>query len=147
MTRKLRIAASIFFAILALSLAAFWIAGHYRADAWISFNSHTKYYSFNYSRGHLGLLSVLQRNHGQGNDVTFLGGDGPAGFKREFGCQWAVFDNGWTVSLPFWMPVLFCSVLAPLFWRQYTARFSLRSLLVAMTLVAVALGLGVWAAR
>ena len=53
----------------------------------------------------------------------------------------------WIVFLPIWsLMVLAASIgLAP--WIRWSKRFSLRTLLIATTLVAVVLGLIVWAAR
>jgi hypothetical protein len=51
------------------------------------------------------------------------------------------------VRFPSWFPVLISATLSPIPWmRQPRWRFSLRTLLVATTLVAAGLGLIVWAA-
>jgi hypothetical protein len=49
------------------------------------------------------------------------------------------------ISIPDWFPVLVCCGLGALPWRS--TRFSLRTLLIATTLVAGGLGLIVWLAR
>ena len=49
--------------------------------------------------------------------------------------------------LPFWMPVLLAATFAALPWIHWAKRFSLRTLLIATTLVAVVLGLIVWSIR
>ena len=58
----------------------------------------------------------------------------------------------WTESqsrleLHCWFPVLLSIMLAVAPWIRLSKRFSLRTLLIATTLVAVVLGLVVWAAR
>ena len=49
--------------------------------------------------------------------------------------------------IPYWLPCLAAATIALLPWLKWSKRFSLRTLLIATTLVAVALGLIVWAAR
>jgi hypothetical protein len=52
------------------------------------------------------------------------------------------------VGFPVWTPTLFFALLAGVPWIwQFPSRFSLRTLLIATTLVAVGLGLIVWLAR
>jgi hypothetical protein len=46
--------------------------------------------------------------------------------------------------IPYWLPCLATATLAIIPWLR---RFSLRTLLIAMTLIAVVLGLVIWAAR
>jgi hypothetical protein len=48
--------------------------------------------------------------------------------------------NGWYLLLPHWFLALFCATLAAAAWIPWPARFGLRTLLIATTLVAVALG-------
>jgi hypothetical protein len=50
-------------------------------------------------------------------------------------------------TIPHWIPVLLTAVFAAAPWVQRSKRFSLRTLLIATTLVAVVLGLVVYAAR
>jgi hypothetical protein len=53
-----------------------------------------------------------------------------------------------TLEIPYWVPVVFITALAIVPWiRQLRWRFSLRTLLIAMALIAVVLGLAVYAAR
>ena len=50
--------------------------------------------------------------------------------------------------IPYWFPAFVCGIAAVLpWWRRTTWSFSLRTLLIATTLVAVVLGLAVWAAH
>ncbi len=55
-----------------------------------------------------------------------------------------------TIAGPLWCPILLTTLLAILPWTislDRLRRFSLRTLLIATTLVALVLGLAVWAAR
>jgi hypothetical protein len=57
------------------------------------------------------------------------------------------FGN-WEVTVQHWLVILVMGVVAVVPWiRQLRLRFSLRTMLIATTLVAVVLGLIVWAVR
>jgi hypothetical protein len=47
----------------------------------------------------------------------------------------------WNLRIPHWFPVAITAALAAGAWPYWTTRFSLRTLLIATTLVAVVLGL------
>jgi hypothetical protein len=51
------------------------------------------------------------------------------------------------VFIPFWFPALIPAACAAVPWLHWSKRFGLRTLLIATTLVAVALGLIVWFGR
>jgi hypothetical protein len=52
-----------------------------------------------------------------------------------------------TVGIPYWFPVLALAALTATHWIRPTWQFSLRTLLIAMTLVAVGLGAVVYTSR
>jgi hypothetical protein len=51
-----------------------------------------------------------------------------------------------TIVFPHWLPVVVVGVLAAVPWMYWSKRFSLRTLLLATTLVAILLGLAMWTA-
>jgi hypothetical protein len=53
--------------------------------------------------------------------------------------------SGVAYELPYWMLVIFASAVGIVLWTRWSKRFSLRTLLVATAIVAVVLGLIVWA--
>jgi hypothetical protein len=55
--------------------------------------------------------------------------------------------NGLLVGIPYWFPVLLSVTFAAVPWFPWSKRFSLRTLLVVTTLVAMVLGLAVWSVR
>jgi hypothetical protein len=57
------------------------------------------------------------------------------------------FDSRRTIVVPSWFPVLLTATIAGIPWLSTVSRFSLRTLLIATTLVAVVLGLIVWLSR
>jgi hypothetical protein len=71
-------------------------------------------------------------------------------FMGAFPRTWS-FDSsrdGFRITFPHRLPIAVFALLAAAPWiRQLNRQFSLRTLLIATTLVAVVLGLAVWAAR
>jgi hypothetical protein len=65
--------------------------------------------------------------------------------RRALGFGWKVFGNGWQVTVPLWQPVLLTAVCAIAVWLPW--RFSLRTLLIAMTLAGALLAAVVYAAK
>lgn len=62
--------------------------------------------------------------------------------------RWNVYDDGIRINLPYWCLVLTSFAFASASWTSaFMCRFSLRTLLISMALVAVTLGLIVWASR
>ena len=55
------------------------------------------------------------------------------------------FDKfNWLVAVPFWFLVLTCGSLAMIFRLSWPLRFTLRSLFIATTFLAVVLGMAMW---
>jgi hypothetical protein len=62
--------------------------------------------------------------------------------------SFTAFKTLFSVGTPIWFWLILCGTIAVVPWiRQWHLRFSLRTLLIAMTVVAVVLGLIVWAVR
>jgi hypothetical protein len=55
-----------------------------------------------------------------------------------------VYDISRSVLIPFWLPVFLTGVFAATPWVKWSRRYSLRTLLIATTLVAVGLGMVVY---
>jgi hypothetical protein len=62
-----------------------------------------------------------------------------------FGFDWKITKWGWRLCLPYWFVLFVTATSACAPWMRW--RFSIRALLIAMTLVAVALGAIVWLAQ
>ena len=67
--------------------------------------------------------------------------------RRALGFELVNYWNPFAFAIPFWFLVLFLGATAAAPWIRWSNRFSLRTLLIAITLVAVLLGLAVWAIR
>jgi hypothetical protein len=69
-------------------------------------------------------------------------------FKARFRWTRTRWSPGlWYVGAPYWFLTLATAAIATVPWIQLSRRFSVRTLLIATTLVALVLGLIVWAAR
>jgi hypothetical protein len=142
MTRRLRIAVSVFFALLCVVILAFWVRSYQKDD-------------FVYNRDNMDRFATLGSNSGT---VYFYRSTLP-GYSYFQLREWtygsvdatqpqAVFT--WQsplygperIVLPHWLPALLAATSATMPWLRW--RYSLRMLLIAVTLVAVLLGLGIW---
>ena len=61
-----------------------------------------------------------------------------------FGLDASAYPNYVMVYLPHWLPAMIVAAIGTAPWLPWFSRFSLRTLLIATTLVAVVLGLIVW---
>jgi hypothetical protein len=151
MARKLRIAVSVFFGVLTLLLCVMWVRSAWRHDyAHCPLRSPRMLIVQSYHRR----LSLYA-----GERVPFRTGWFPSGWgvdshslakttnqPRPF-WDYSSDQFGRYVLLPHGLPVLVAIVLTSAPWIGWSKQFSLRTLLIATTLLAVMLGLAVWAGR
>jgi hypothetical protein len=132
--------------VVAALLVVLWVRSYSRVEH-IIWNG-AKAFDVSFDRGEVSFSAV--------NDSVMM----PVGFSHGsvsiskdeenpttiFGFGWTTDDDSITAYIPFWFLVLTCAAAAilppPLF-----KRFSLRTLLIATTLVALVLGLIVWLVR
>jgi hypothetical protein len=155
--RKLRIAWSVGWGIACVLLIALWIRSYWR------------YFGYSGSRGDEFIevavfkseLHLYRGPHSYDgsrpwrvfSEPLVSGSDSALEYNRKqyasrLGVGWRRFGLfGWVLqaSISLWWPSLLTVALATLPWLRF--RFTLRSLLIATTLVAVVLGLAVWAIR
>jgi hypothetical protein len=134
--RKLRIAWSVGCGVLCLLLIASWVRSY----------SYSDELRFNIAENRSAWLNSV---NGDASMFTIPVGDpllvhGPAIFgeriERPFPTHGFSFSRksvAWNVPVPLWCPVLIFAALSTAPWLR---RFSLRTLLIGMTLVALALG-------
>jgi hypothetical protein len=151
---KLRIAWSVVWGIACVLLLVLWVRSYWQVEH-IFWNGKTKYAGISIYPGEVTLES---------NDTIFM----PLGWSRVvfpirgndstsdddepktiFGFAWLTEDNSITAYIPFWFLTLACAAIA---WSAFLPpslfkRFSLRTLLIATTLIAVVLGIIVWMTR
>lgn len=147
--RNLRLAWSIAWGVIAILLIVSWIRGYWRWDeisafeaapAPLTFGSvNGKFYFYHMPRSQpdtattpLIIRWVTIQSHKLSSPRYFFNFDPPTIFA---------------LITPSWIPVLICLASVPAPWVINTYRFSLRTLLIATTLVATGLGVIVWIHR
>jgi len=131
--RNLRIAWSAFFGILCLLLIVLWVRSYCFIDALYLELSKSRCLILDSIQG-LFLFGVFPRSTMPPNTNWWLGF-----FELEPGMQ--VIPPTKFITIPIWSAVLICATLALAPWMSLAKRFSLRTLLIATTLVAVVLGI------
>jgi hypothetical protein len=136
--RKLRIAFSAVCGVVCLLLIVLWVRSYYVADGFaVRWNRKIVELTFN-----SGSLEVL-RNNGLGLVTPEL-----RWYRRSPDMHtrlmpsWSLHDKYFHAFCPNWCALLIADALAGAPWLPW--RFSLRTLLIATTLVAAVLGLIVW---
>jgi hypothetical protein len=153
--RKLRIAWSVAWGVVALLLIVLWMQSYWHHDGllirtsgnnFIQLGSENSKLSASWGYGdrpleklvsfHTGLIAAMSRVRGETLDQDKRPVYRGMGFKV---IRWA---NGAGYVLPIWFLLLSATFVGSLPWLRW--RFSLRTLLIAMTLIAVGLGTIVW---
>jgi hypothetical protein len=145
MVRRLRIAVSIFFAVAGVALCVLWVRSYFTRDYLRLRPSENRFFAISSREGIIGLSTWTKGIQGsewelESTPVTGLPPkrkiSNPVGIEifrsEEFGGLSGVF--------PYWLAVLI-SVLTGIGTHWLPSRFSLCTLLIAITLVAVVLGL------
>jgi hypothetical protein len=136
--RYLRIAWSVACGVACLLLITLWVRSYWRADSFHYAGIQSVGISIN-----PGLISFGRSE----TDPTLLG---PLAYQwrhfsrtnpevptRSFGWLWT--DTDFVIEFPIWLSVVICALVSTLSWIPW--HFSLRTLLIAMTIIAVGLGL------
>lgn len=144
--KKTRIAFSVFFGILSLLLIGLWVRSYLRKDGLELPLAHSYFVECYSEKGGLSLvygegavnlqLDTFATPYWSGGELINL---------AHFGYN----DKNRMLSLafPHWFPIICLSVLAATPWVRWSQQFSLRSLFIAMTAIAVSLGFIAWAAQ
>jgi hypothetical protein len=137
---------SFFFGVLTLLLCVMWVRS-YRQVLVMQGGIHTGHaFSFQSKRG------TVQFHCRNGPAIWYLGNGNTKGILMvsqsgqhsfEF-----VNESGFVlVRVPHWFLTLLSGAACSALYSQWSYRFSLRAMLIATTLVAIVLGIGVWLAR
>jgi hypothetical protein len=159
MLRKLRIAFSVVCGILCLLLIALWVRSYWNYERLTCLDS--SFWEFQSSRGAIFLdVTTDSRISSSANSrkLSFV-------TRPQSEIEWGPVGTWWSwpsmtrrpsitrgapplvqtisINVPFWLPILTIGIIVGGLWIPWSARFSLRTLLIATTLVAVVLGLAV----
>lgn len=141
--RTLRIAWSVVWGVVAVLLVALWVRSCYRADTVGFIRSKVAVAVFS-NRGTVA-CSVTQL----GFPNTWILENTPIEVEvSPYKYPWIyVQPLSTSITTPNWLLVTLFSGVAVVPWIRFSTRYSLRTLLIALTVVAVGLGLIVWANR
>jgi hypothetical protein len=157
--RKLRIAWSVVWGVACLLLIALWVRSYWRWDRLngssfgmiVQMSSIRGTFNGRYFAAGPGAATPWSwssfSNLRLTDDPKHIWGDGPygtVGFGWYSG-QLKIRIDSQSIQVPYWFPVMLFLTLGAAAWLPW--RFSLRTLLIAMTLVAVVLGAILYAVR
>jgi hypothetical protein len=146
MVRRVRIAVSVFFTMLALALCVLWVRSYWRWDGIQVVYSNEITINV---LSQCGTLRVQGYPKDAGDHSLHESGSIPTHVTGKFWQWWWSWDSNDRIidcEFPGWLPGLICLATATATWPYFPVRFSLRTLFLATTLVAVVLGLAVWLA-
>ena len=140
--RYLRITWTVFCGIACVLLIVLWVRSYRAGD---STRADGDYVSYDDSRMYLYTIDSTKGNIHLSLCASKPPWETRFDHTKHFGFGLSSWDASTTISFPYWFPVVLTATVATAPWLR--RRFSLRTLLIATTLVAVALGLIVWAVR
>jgi hypothetical protein len=144
----LRIAVTVTCLVVCALLIAWWVRGYWKFDVLLAPIGSTRMLTIITCRGHISfgvppLKYYINKGYSPSRQRT-SGPVGPrsltAGNPSKLGIHWSSKPRG-EVIFPFWMLVLPIGISGVLLLKGEKWQFSLRSMLFAITLVAVVLGL------
>jgi hypothetical protein len=152
--RKLRIAWSVGWGVVTLLLCVLWVRSYMTTDTLGGTTSAPRVFLVRSSWGHLHILSFDDTT--QSRDWKIESEPLTADTKRfeknmnqtltKFGFGQLIAGSDYEITLPYWLPFIGGVLLATIPCVRWSRQYSLRTLLIATTLVAVMLGLLVYAA-
>jgi hypothetical protein len=148
--RRLRIAWSVWWGILAASLIALWARSYWSVD---TFYSNIFGFAFK-TQSVKGSLELIRNPNGPWGISTMSLDDWMKRRKAQQALMRYVYQRTNTppvvrvfASVPHWLAALSLAIFATAPWLGWSKRFGLRTLLIATTLIAIVLGIVVWTAR
>ena len=129
--RGLRIAWSVWWGILCVLLVVLWVRSYWQRDMVWHGNSSTGYHQATSEGGIVWLVHRKETAH------TFQ--SGRATLPAQLPMQWGFRSRGSGLSIPHWCIILLTGTLATIAgmpWRFNSRQFSLRTMLIATTLIA-----------
>lgn len=147
MRKYLRIAVTVLSLTACVLLVALWVRSYYYLDEWARPISQTRWFGASSIKGQLrcciGMFNPAVPI--QASDWGIESTDSRLGYARNEveDTNWGIAFfaiNSWTIWGPHWFLALLSASLAVAPWLKWSKRFSLRTLLIAMTLIAMSLG-------
>jgi len=158
MPRKLRIAASVFFGLATVALCVLWIRSYWYWDS-IRAGYPPCLYAADSANGKFGIggfdptdpdvkVAPSWKYYCDESERAMMAVRiDPTKTLGGWGFAFGFDGAGFRIASPYWFPAMLFATAGITLWRNRTCRFSLRTLLIATTLLAVVLGLVTWAGR
>ena len=145
MPRRLRIAASLFFAVLTIAL---WVRSYWYSELVVTRKTPTAL-ALGTIKGRLVLGSYPQGSVNNRREWYLDRSNQHSSYRvSTLGFEFDPFGDVKSIMVPFWfMLAAIAANWLPVIWPSFRWQFSLRALFITTTLVALALGLGVWLTR
>jgi len=151
MARKLRIAASVFFGLLTVALCVLWVRSYWHMEQ-VLCSVAQNYVLVTSVPGAVGITVIPEESIAPWILYNQPASEWRAKEEERWRQQsWGGFyislSSNVIIVAPYWFWLLIPATLTTILWRFPPRRFSLRTLLIATTLIALVLGLAVWAVR
>jgi hypothetical protein len=160
MLRRLLNIASVFCLVLCVALMGMWVRSYYSMDSigWsnerslaftlTSLHGRARFIRLNLPPGvHLGFTWIFTRLPASEVMIDAYNNATPPGVVEWSGFYWSSRASDTNAAVPYWFLVLTTGSLAMLFRLRWPLRFTLCSLFIATTLLAVVLGMIAWLDR
>ena len=150
--RKLRIAWSVFWGVPCVMLIVLWVRSYWRQDRAGFLLNPTRMFAVDSNRGTIEFQTYgpKQDNWGTFTKSVPHRDTLPSGYvynagRRSWRWETDVYSRRWFWTIPDWFFVFVAGAFSVLPWTGWIRwHFSLRTLLIATTIIAVVLGLIVW---
>jgi|SRR3954451_12709460 hypothetical protein len=146
--RKLRIAWSVFCGLPCVLLIALWVRSYWCKDT-LEYSGPSNLRTIVSERGEIHCDQTAWMDGGPDENEWSVTSENVVPHNETathgFSLKAGVYDNEFSFTFPQWSPVLAFMSVGAVPWIGWSKRFSIRSLLIATTLVAAVLGLAVWA--
>jgi hypothetical protein len=152
MIRRLRIAASVFFAILSVALVILWVRSYWARDSVWGWFPFPAYLQFTSESGRTMIIATSERHKPMLRSSSvpadsppipgFPLPSSPPSWYFSIDTHAGNLNDMWFVDIrsPHWFVAILTSAVAILTWTRWQPSFSLRTMLIVTTLIAAALG-------
>jgi hypothetical protein len=146
--RKLRIAWSVAWGLLAVLLCVVWVRSSARLEI-LEKRIGARAVQASSVKGRVAIGYLRPHYYTIGKPYLNVGAGDAADWRKGSDSGFAYYGDGLMTAVvaPHWVPTLFSVAFATIPWTVRRWRFGLRTLMIATTLVAGGLGLAVWLSR
>jgi hypothetical protein len=141
MLKYLRIAVTALGLTACVLLVALWVRSYWRLHI-LERQTGSQAFQISSVKGRIAVADLDPRTYVIGKSYLNVAAGDAADWRKEGVLGFAYYDDSFVTAFiaPHWLPAVFFAALAVIPWISSSWRFSLRTLLIATTLVAVGLG-------